>query len=162
MTFVTFSRGLRMYLSIIFILLFVTLSPTYAAQSDRGVLVLAHGSGMPLWNEQVREAVRPLEERYNVDIAFGMAEQEHIQEAVTRLEERGARLIVVVPLFISSHSPIINDTRRILGLDPVFPQRYLAGDANFVMTGALDTSPLVSEIVLERVGELSKEPSDEE
>lgn len=133
----------------------------HAAQSDRGILVLAHGSGIPLWNEQVREAVRPLEERYNVDIAFGMAEQEHIQEAVTRLEERGARLIVVVPLFISSHSPIINDTRRILGLDPVFPQRYLGGDANFVMTGALDTSPLVSEIVLERVGELSKEPSDE-
>lgn len=150
-----------MYLAIIFILLFVALSPTYAAQSEKGILVLAHGSVIPEWNEQVREAVRPLEERYNVDVAFGMADQKNIQEAVTRLEERGARLIIAVPLFISSHSPIIHHTKRILGLDPAFPQRYLRGDVNFVMTGALDTSPLVSEIVLERAQELSENPSGE-
>ncbi|MFQ5862956.1 MAG: sirohydrochlorin chelatase [Candidatus Brocadiales bacterium] len=133
----------------------------HAAQGEKGILVLAHGSRIALWNEQVREAVRPLEERYNVDIAFGMADQKTIQEAVTRLEERGVRLIIAVPLFISSHSPIIYNTKHLLGLDPILPQRYLKGDVNFVMTGALDTSPLVSEIVLDRARELSEEPSGE-
>lgn len=146
---------------VIFILLLICLSPARAAQGDRGVLVLAHGSKVALWNEQVRDAVRPLEEKYNIDIAFGMADQKSIQEAVTRLERRGARLIIAVPLFISSHSPIIYHTKHLLGLDPILPQRYIRGDVDFVMTGALDTSPLVAEIVLERARELSQEPSNE-
>ncbi|MFQ5957423.1 MAG: sirohydrochlorin chelatase [Candidatus Brocadiales bacterium] len=133
----------------------------HAAQGEKGILVLAHGSKIALWNEQVRDAVRPLEERYNIDIAFGMASQKSIQEAVTRLEERDARLIVAVPLFISSHSPIIYNTKHLLGLDPILPQRYIKGDVDFVMTGALDTSPLVSEIILDRARELSEEPSGE-
>ncbi len=133
----------------------------HAAQGEKGILVLAHGSKIALWNEQVRDAVRPLEGDYNIDIAFGMADQASIQEAVTRLENRGVGLIIAVPLFISSHSPIIYNTRRLLGLDPDHPRRQIKGDVNFVMTGALDASPLVSEIVLERARELSEEPPDE-
>ncbi len=150
-----------MYLGIIFILLFLILSPAHAARGEKGILVLAHGSRVAVWNERVREAVRPLEEKYNIDIAFGMADQKTIQEAVTRLEGRGARLIIAVPLFISSHSPIIYDTKHLLGLDPLLPMRYIEGNVDFVMTDALDTSPLVSEIVLDRARELSEEPSEE-
>ena len=133
----------------------------HAAQAEKGILVLAHGGTKPLWNESVRDVVRPLEGRYNVDVAFGMADRASIQDAVTRLEKRGVRFIIVVPLFISSHSPIIPDTRRLLGLDPASPERYIKGDVDFVMTGALDASPLVSEIVLERAREMSEEPSGE-
>lgn len=148
-------------IGVITILFLMGVTPLDAAQDEKGILVVAHGSKMALWNEQVRDAVRPLEGRYNVDIAFGMADPKTIQEAVNRLEKRGARSIVVVPLFISSHSPIIYNTRRLLGLDPDNPQRQIEGDTDFVMTGALDDSPLVSEIVLERARELSEEPSAE-
>ncbi|MEE9514575.1 MAG: CbiX/SirB N-terminal domain-containing protein [Candidatus Brocadiales bacterium] len=148
-------------ISVITILFLMGVTPLDAAQDEKGILVLAHGSKMALWNEQVRDAVRPLEGRYNVDIAFGMADPKTIQEAVNRLEKRGARSIVVVPLFVSSHSPIIYNTRRLLGLDPDNPQRQIEGNTDFVMTGALDDSPLVSEIVLERARELSEEPSAE-
>lgn len=135
--------------------------PAYAAQGGEGILVLAHGSKIALWNEQVRDAVEPLEERYNVDMAFGMADPKTIQEAVTRLEKRGAMSIITVPLFISSHSPIIYNTKRLLGLDPEHPQREIEGNVSFTMTGALDASPLVSEIVLERARGLSEDPADE-
>ncbi len=131
------------------------------AKGDKGILVLAHGGVKEIWNESVRDAVRPLEGRYNVDIAFGMADRASIQDAVTRLEKRGVRFIVAVPLFISSHSPILPNTRRLLGLDPVSPERHIKGDVDFTMDGALDASPLVSEIVLERARELSDEPPGE-
>jgi sirohydrochlorin cobaltochelatase len=79
-----------------------------------GVLVLAHG-GSTAWNELVQDAVKPLQKKYPVEIAFGMALPRTIQEGIDKLESQGVNKIVVVPLFVSSHSFIIRQTEFLLG-----------------------------------------------
>ncbi len=88
--------------------------------SDIGVLVLAHG-GRPHWNQTVLKAVEPLRKNYQVEVAFGMANPLTIQSALQRLEAKGVKKVVVIPLFISSHSPIIRQLRYILGYSDKFP-----------------------------------------
>jgi sirohydrochlorin ferrochelatase len=83
---------------------------------DFGVLVMAHGAG-PAWNGEVEEMLASLREDHPLEIAFGMAEAASLQNAVTRLEERGVRRIAVVRLFISGES-WYERTEQILGLAP--------------------------------------------
>ena len=97
-----------------------------ASQSKTiGMLVLAHGmhthgheeqisKEIPAWNASVLEAVKPLKEKYPLEVAFGMADPDTIKEAVRKLEEKGVSDVTAVPLFISSHSPIIGNSRYIL------------------------------------------------
>ncbi len=82
---------------------------------DTGVLIMAHG-GSEEWNRQVKEAAQPLEDRYNVDFAWGMANAVTLQKAINRLEKEGASKIVAIPLFISSYSPIIRQTEYLFGM----------------------------------------------
>ena len=152
-----------------------------------GVLVLAHGihsmhgeRGMhlmheergseilPLWNASVLEVVKPLTDKYPLEVAFGMADPDTIKEAVHELEEKGVSEVIVVPLFISSHSPIIGNSRYILGLQEKLPETTtveslprIESKIEFHMTGALDDSILVAEILLERAMELSTNPAKE-
>jgi hypothetical protein len=100
----------------------IFLSLTCAAQNaqhpqaagDFGVLVMAHG-GPVEWNQSILAAVKPLQDNYNVEIAFGMADSATLQDGIRRLEMRGARRIGVVRLFISGES--WNErTEQILGL----------------------------------------------
>ncbi len=85
-----------------------------------GVLILAHG-GSPRWDSLVLEAVKPLRRRYIVEVAFGMANPVKMQRAITALEQQGVKQIVAVQLFISSHSPIVEQNRYLLGLTDTFP-----------------------------------------
>lgn len=137
-----------------------------------GILLLAHGTHGPAghgasghdghaapspWNDNVAAVVGTLDAKYPTEVAFGMAEAPSIQEALERLEARGVTRIAAVPLFVSSHSPIIGNTRYILGLQKTLakytslktlPQARL--NAKVAMSGALDAHPLVSEILLDR------------
>ena len=95
-----------------------------------------------------------------------MADPETIQAAIDRLEERGSKKIVAVPLFISSYSPIIENTSFVLGLRKrtETSQKELTSiksNVEFVMTSAIDSHPLIAEILLDRASELSKNPDDE-
>ncbi|ODS31416.1 MAG: hypothetical protein SCARUB_03462 [Candidatus Scalindua rubra] len=147
---------------------------------DIGVLVLAHGGPstklikneenkygkLPLWNKMVIDAVKPLKKKFNIEIAFGMADPETIQAAIDRLEEKGVKKIVAVPLFISSYSPIIENTAFILGLrkETKTSQKellFIKSNAEFVMTSAINSHLLIAEILLDRASELSKNPNDE-
>lgn len=158
-----------------------------AQQKTIGVLVLAHGAHhghgekraghvhgeqpseeIPSWNASVLEAVKPLKDTYPLEVAFGMADTETIKEAVHKLEEKGVSGVIVVPLFISSHSPIIGNSRYILGLQKELPYTTdvkslprLESKLRFSMTEALNDSPLVAEILLERSRELSTSPEKE-
>lgn len=148
-----------------------------------GVLVLAHGvhrmhgeqvheernsEMLPVWNASVLEVVKPLTDKYPLEVAFGMADPDTIQEAVHELEEKGVSEVIVVPLFISSHSPIIGNSRYILSLQEKLPETTtvkslprIESKIKFHMTGALDDSILVAEILLERAMELSKNAAKE-
>ena len=83
-----------------------------AAQTE-GILLMAHG-GDDTWNEAVLSLATQLDQTRPVEVAFGMANKRTIQDAVSRLSERGVAGIVAVPLFISSHSSVIRATEYLL------------------------------------------------
>lgn len=147
-----------------------------SAEGQGGILLLAHGahahaghahpSPASIWNANVEQLARSLDERRPTEVAFGMADAESIQAAVDRLERRGVKEIAVIPLFVSSHSPIIGNFRYILGLQAELAKttrlRHLdrvSSAARFRFAGAMDAHPLVSEIVLERALAATADPS---
>lgn len=157
------------------------LSPAAWAEEGReGILLLAHGShahhghghghehgsARNVWNDNVEDVARALDERRPTEVAFGMADPQSIQAAVDRLEARGVSEIAVIPLFVSSHSPIIGNFRYILGLQPTLAKttqlRHLdrvSSAATFRFAGAMDAHPLVSEILLERARAVTDDPA---
>ncbi|MFZ5557345.1 MAG: sirohydrochlorin chelatase [Pseudomonadota bacterium] len=82
---------------------------------DIGVVLLAHGADYH-WNETMRQAVRPLADRYKVEFVFSMADQQLIERAVRRLERRGSRAIVIVRVF-GLASAFRDAIERMIGLD---------------------------------------------
>lgn len=92
-----------------------------ADPAEFGVLIMAHG-GKPEWNEAVLQAADGMETDVPVEVAFGMASAETLQEAARKLEERGVERIGVVRLFVSGES-WWERTRQILGVDPGAPPR---------------------------------------
>jgi len=151
-----------------------------AAWATDGILILAHGNHGPAghgaghaehaapnpWNENVEAVVKALDPKYPTEVAFGMAEPPTIQAAIARLEKRGVTRIAAVPLFVSSHSPIIGNTAYILGLSDrlakytslkTLPRAEVK--AKVAMSAALDAHPLVSEILLDRARALTDTPN---
>jgi len=110
-------------------LLVGSVSPSVArVRDDFGVLVMAHGAG-PTWNREVEAMAAPLREDYPVEIAFGMADANSLQEGVRRLEAQGVRRIGVVRLFVSGES-WGERTEQILGLRPGAPPKPAAHGAH--------------------------------
>ncbi|WP_445732153.1 sirohydrochlorin chelatase [Mariniflexile sp.] len=81
-----------------------------------GVLILAHGGKHSSWDDTVKNATESLRENYMVEVAFGMANPTTMQAGIDKLESKGVTTIAVVPLFISSYSPIIRQNEYLLGL----------------------------------------------
>lgn len=54
--------------------------------------------------------------KYPVEFSRGMANYVTLQQGIKRLEEQGVNHIVAVPLFISSHSPIIRQNEYLFGM----------------------------------------------
>ena len=90
-------------------------APVSPSASDKfGVLIMAHG-GTPEWNAAVAKTIEPLRAKYDVEIAFGMADATTMQDAVKKLESRHVGKIGVVRLFISGES-WFERTQQIFGL----------------------------------------------
>ncbi len=88
---------------------------TRSAESKIGVILLAHG-GKANWNDEVNSVAVAVGKEFPVEVALGMATKRNIQNAVNKLEARGVKAIVAVPLFISSNSSVITSTEFLLGL----------------------------------------------
>lgn len=80
-----------------------------------GVLLLAHGGSAQEWNEEVRHVADQVDLVMPTEIAFGMATKSSMQTAVNRLVARRVTTIVAVPLFVSSHSSVIDSIAYLLG-----------------------------------------------
>lgn len=92
-----------------------------ADEFNFGVMVMAHG-GSEEWNAHLAEAVEPLQERFPVETALGMADAGSIEEAVRRLESRGVNHVGVVRVFVSGES-WYDRTLQILGVRNGAPPR---------------------------------------
>src|SRR3989442_9151194 len=106
-----------MNLKLIIVLFFLCsnalLGAAPAGSLESGVLILAHGHKED-WNRQVEELTARLP--FPTAVAFGMAHKNAIAGGISSLEERGVRNIVVIPLYVSSYSPIIRASAYLLGL----------------------------------------------
>jgi sirohydrochlorin ferrochelatase len=152
-----------------------------------GILVLAHGSQNPGWNATIKDVTKSLDQKYPLEIAFGMANPYSMQPAIKKLEEQGVNTIVAVQLFVSSFSPIIRQNEYLLGLrdtlsdTPIPPMPHemnqpemanmdhskpfelkpLELNSKVVLTKPLDDHELVAEILFERIKAVSKKPEIE-
>ncbi len=88
-----------------------------------GILIMAHG-GTAEWNRAVEESVAPLRRFCPVEVAFGMADRESLQDGVSRLEESGVHRVAVVRLFVSAES-FRQQTEYFLGLRSDPPEYFL-------------------------------------
>jgi CbiX len=85
------------------------------ASSSVGILLLAHG-GSKEWNTSVEAVAAEVGKTQPTEVALGMADRTTMQAGIEKLTARGVTQIVAVPLFVSSHSSVIESTRFLLGL----------------------------------------------
>ena len=157
---------------------YIILSFSYTNAQDKvGVLVIAHG-GSTTWNEIVLQTIEPLKNNYNVEVAFGMANPKTMQEGINKLETQGVTQIVITQLFISSFSSIIRQNEYLLKLRKELADKPMLMDnpshinekmglhpLNFntkiYLTEPLNDHPLITEILANRISELSNSPKNE-
>ena len=87
-----------------------------------GVIYMPHGSDYN-WNHSMSAAIDELRDKYMFEDAFSMSEIGVVEPAVRRLEERGARGIVVLRIF-SLESSFKKGTEQMLGLTGEKPSGY--------------------------------------
>lgn len=81
----------------------------------QGVLLLAHG-GSKEWNGNVQGIAEQVDKTEPTEVALGMADRTTLQAGIDKLTSRGVTEIIAVPLFVSSHSSVIEATRYLLGM----------------------------------------------
>lgn len=142
---------------------------TPLASSEIGVVIMPHGSTQP-WNDAVETTIKPLMSKYPIEMAYGMGDPHIIQDAVSRLEQRGIRRIVFVRMYALDHhmKPI---TDYILGLAedapggghdhaPEIPPQVRTA-ALFSTFGGYEQNPEIALVLHKRIAELSKDPANE-
>lgn len=143
------------------------------AQETVGTLVVAHGAN-PEWNAPVLETARQADTAGPVEVAFLMgpaAAERRFQDAVRALVEAGADRVVVVPLFVSSHSGHYEQMRWLAGetdtLSPIMIEHlHHAGIERpdvavpVELAPALDDSPELARVLTDRALALADDPAE--
>ena len=144
---------------------------TFDENKKIGVVVMPHGSTVP-YNEAVEESIQPLKKKYPVELAYGMGDPFAIQDAVSNLEHKGVKEIVFIRMYAMSNQ-FKDITDYILGLDDILPENYketfytdkvppqVRTSAIIKTFGGYEEDPLIGEIHLERIKEISKNPNEE-
>lgn len=150
-------------------------SASWSGPGPFGVLLLGHG-GARQWNAAVEGVRKSLDSKFPVEIAFGMADPGAIQRGLDKLDARKVKKVVVVPLFVSSRSEVMEQTRYVLGMRREPSREFVeAPHAHMghvvvkrvrsklplVLTAALDDHPVVADILSDRARAMSRDPSKE-
>ncbi|OGR86652.1 MAG: hypothetical protein A3J74_10180 [Elusimicrobia bacterium RIFCSPHIGHO2_02_FULL_57_9] len=140
-----------------------------------GILLLYEGSD-PLWETTVDAIRRKLSLQYPVKAAAGLADRKELQNGVDALKAERVQKIVAVPLFLYSHSEIMDQNRFLLGLNPKAAKehaqeaRYKMGFSSakpiqnklpLAMTKALDDHSILGDILTTRAKSLSRNSARE-
>ncbi len=141
--------------------------------SQIGVVIMPHGSTQP-WNDAVESTIQPLMEKYPIEMAYGMSDPHIIQDAVSRLEQRGIRRIVFVRMYALDHQ-MKPTTDYILGLTEHAPaDGHGSGHGHtsvappqvrtatlFSTFGGYEQNQEIALVLHKRIAELSKDPGNE-
>ena len=134
---------------------------------------MPHGSTQPL-NDAVESKIQPLLEKYPIEMAYGMSDPYIIQDAVSRLEQRGIRRIVFVRMYALDHQ-MKPTTDYILGLTEHAPaDDHGSGHSQtsvappqvrtatlFSTFGGYEQNQEIALVLHKRIAELSKDPANE-
>lgn len=134
-----------------------------------GLLVISHGSRSAEWIGLIDRAVAavclPETESGDVPVVSSfleLVEGRLIQDGIDALEARGVTDIVAVPLFVSYGSTHVDEIRYALGDLPKASTdtdlRPFRLRANVHVCAPLDDDPIVADIVLEHLRELTEHP----
>lgn len=142
---------------------------TPLSAASLGVVIMPHGSTQP-WNDAVESTIQPLMSKYPIEMAYGMGDPYIIQDAVSRLEQKGIRRIVFVRMYALDHhmKPL---TDYILGLSEdasggghdhgaEFPPQVRTA-ALFSTFGGYEQNPAIAQVLHKRIAEMSKDPANE-
>ena len=138
-----------------------------------GVLIVAHGGGDD-WNRQVIDVAANVRHDGPVGVSFLMgpgATQRPFQREIAALRTAGAARIVVVPLFMSSHSEHMDQLRWLIGqrdaLDSTMMHHLHMGGierpsdvSGLWLTSALDSAGELSEALTDRARRLADSRSE--
>ncbi|MFW2403947.1 MAG: hypothetical protein ACN4GT_04205 [Gammaproteobacteria bacterium] len=136
-----------------------------ARSGKTGVLGLAHGFKEP-GNTQFRAAYAGVGANQPATYAVGMAmmTSDHIQAALTSLEESGAETIVVVPTTTADHSTLTRQWDYIFGKrddSAYLDVPRVQTNARLIWTDTPTQHPIVAEIMLDYAKEKSTDPANE-
>src|SRR6266404_1158616 len=132
------------------------------------LLVVAHGAPVGGdWNARVTRIIDKLEWPGPKGVAFLMtpSEDETLPRVAARLDQSGVQRIIIVPLLISSFSNHYDEIRYYAG-DLKHAHVHGAGQplktkAALLVTGAMDSDPLVSKMLADQVRSVSTDPQKE-
>ncbi len=132
---------------------------------DIGVLVLIHGFGTT-GNRIMQDSVQPLGQIFPTAMGAGMAmmSSDHIQQALDRLAEAGAKKIVVVPMVSSDANTLKYQWDYILGRrdeGAYLDVAQVETDLDIVITDPPAVHPLITEIILDHALKISDDPANE-
>jgi len=134
--------------------------------NEIGYVLMPHGADID-WNESIRQPLAELTQSRLVEYAFSMADPVVLGRAVSRLEERGARAIVLIRVFAQAAS-FLDRIEYLMGLgdEPgmsmgMGPPPRVRSAAIFATLGGLEDHPAFAEALAARARALSNNPSQE-
>jgi sirohydrochlorin cobaltochelatase len=144
-----------------------------ASAGTTGVVIVAHG-GDSTWNAQVAKVASSVNAGGPVEVSFlmgGGARTARFQDAVTRLQSRGASRIAVVPLLVSSYSGHYDQIRWLAGDSVALSETMMhhlhmsgierpTGKVPLKLTSAMDDAGEVARVLTDRALALAPAPRE--
>lgn len=163
--------------SVLLISLALNIAALETAHAKPGLLIIAHGSPMPEWNQPVIELGEKVAAQVEKNGRFSAVRTVFLEFAepdivwgVTELENAGCDRIIAIPLFIAPSSHTHFDVPAVLGLYTSAEIKSIIADEGgriakpkvpITLTHTLDESDLLQRFALDEVRLLSKNPDDE-
>lgn len=160
-------------------ILLIALSVSSFAKDKTGLLIIAHGSPSPKWNQPVlvlENSVKALfaEKQMSgfdeVRVALMEFAEPSVATVVKEMEDKGVTKIYALPLFISPSGHSVFDVPAILGLyynkevgDALKEEgtKIVNAKAKITIGPTLNYGDVIEKVLLDRVNELSENPKKE-
>ncbi len=133
-----------------------------------GVLVISHGSNNQEWVTLVDEAVQEIKLEKPIPIVSCFLEivsGRLIQDGIDALEIQGVNHIITIPLFVSSGSTHMDEISYALGIkeEAILETdlERMRGQAYIHLCSPIDEDPIATEIIYNKIKELSTHPNQE-